>query len=647
MTQTDHDPSAVPAGEAPARGGPVVRIIVGLLCGIGLAMALNQVMNLGAFGFRPISTGYYYWIAAAFFPIAFLMLPARAADRHRLPWYDILLSVLSLAVGIWLALHAEDILLRGWDLQAPTLPTLVAAVLVVLSLEGLRRAGGLSLFLICLFFATYPLYAGNMPGVFFGFQFTPEELVRAHALGSESIIGIPMRVVTELLIGFLLFGVALTQFGGGAFFMNLATALMGRYRGGPAKVAILSSGFFGSLSGSVISNVISTGAMTIPTMKRCGYPARYAGAIEACASTGGALMPPVMGVVAFIMANFLNVAYAEVMLAAAAPAVLFYAALLFQADAYAARAGLATLPKEEVPSVWRILLGGWSFLASFVVLIWLIVAERMEGLAPFVATALVVAVGAATTLLKEGPAAMLRQLGGLFFAGGRNIAQLVVLLAGIGLIIGALSITGVGTAFSRELLQYAGQSIVLLLLLGALTSFILGMGMTASACYIFLAIILGPPLEEAGLNPMASHLFILYWGMLSFITPPVALAAVAAAGIAGSSPVATGVVAVRFGLVLFFLPFLFVLNPALILHGTVGEVVLACGTALASVWLFSAGVERWLYGVGRISWPLAVLALAASVTLLIPEHNTDLIGAALVALLYGAAFLLRRRPASA
>ncbi|MEQ8502145.1 MAG: TRAP transporter fused permease subunit [Sneathiellaceae bacterium] len=641
MTQASHAP------DSPARGGPAVRLIVGLLSGIGLAMALNQVLNLGAFGFRPISTGYYYWIAAAFFPIAFLMLPARAADRHRLPWYDILAAILSLAVGIWLAFHAEEILLRGWDLEAPLLPTLAATALVLLSLEGLRRAGGFSLFLICLFFATYPLYAGEMPGVLFGFQFTPEELVRAHALGSESIIGIPMRVVTELLIGFLLFGVALTRYGGGAFFMNLATALMGRYRGGPAKVAILSSGFFGSLSGSVISNVISTGAMTIPTMKRCGYPARYAAAIESCASTGGALMPPVMGVVAFIMANFLNVAYAEVMLAAAAPAVLFYAALLFQVDAYAARNDLATLPQDEVPSVWRILLGGWSFLVSFVVLIWLIVGERMEGLAPYVATALVVGVGAATTLVREGPWAMLRQLGGLFFEGGRNIAQLVVLLAGIGLIIGALSITGVGTAFSRELLQYAGDSIVLLLLLGALTSFVLGMGITASACYIFLAIILGPPLVEAGLNPMASHLFILYWGMLSFITPPVALAAVAAAGIAGSNPMSTGVMAVRFGLVLFFLPFLFVLNPALILQGSFLDIVLAVGTALASVWLFSVGVERWLYGIGRIGWPLAGLALAASFTLLIPEHNTDLIGAGLVALLYGAAYLMRRRPAPA
>ncbi|CUH80983.1 Tripartite ATP-independent transporter, DctM component [Tropicibacter naphthalenivorans] len=260
------------------------------LSAIGLVIITNQIFNLKLGGFRPISTAYYYIVVGLFLPVAFLSSPAREADETRVRWYDWGLAALAFNVCMFFASNSESILYKGWEFVAPTYVIVQAGLLVALALEAVRRCAGVPLFVICAIFATFPLYTGHLPGFLWGVQLSFSDTVLSHSLGVESIIGIPIRVIADLLIGFIVFGVALTASGGGVFFMDLASALLGHARGGPAKVAILSSGFFGSLSGSVISNVISTGSMTIPTMKKCGYPASYAGAVESCASTGGALM---------------------------------------------------------------------------------------------------------------------------------------------------------------------------------------------------------------------------------------------------------------------------------------------------------------------------------------------------------------------
>ena len=457
----------------------------------------------------------------------------------------------------------------------------------------------------------------------------------------ESIIGVPMRTVATLLVGFLIFGSALVVTGGGEFFMALAIALMGRTRGGPAKVAVLSSGFFGSLSGSVISNVVTTGQITIPTMKRVGYPAHYAGAVEACASTGGALMPPIMGAVAFIMAEFLNVSYATVMIAAIVPALLYYGALLLQADHYAARHGLRGQPAAEIPKLLPVIKQGWHFLFSLGLLTYLLLVMKREALAPYIATAVLIG----TTIVFGSKRFGLTSLRDLAIDTTRNIVNIVAILAGIGFIVGALSYTGVGGAFSRELLHFAGGNIYLLLVLGAFTSFILGMGMTSSACYIFLAVTLGPALIEGGLNPIGAHLFILYWGLISFITPPVALAAIAAASIAKSDPWKTGIWAMRLGLINFVLPFLFVLNPTLILIGEPLHILHDVITACFSIWLLAAGLEGWLYGFGRIGWLSRLMLIGGALGLLTPGLATDLAGLALLAAVYAGNIFRRRQVA--
>ncbi|MGD9805634.1 MAG: TRAP transporter permease, partial [Hyphomicrobiaceae bacterium] len=582
-----------------------IALVLGTL---GIVLTVNQTFNLNFFGGPIIDTAFYYILLGLFMSLAFLAYPSHKGARDKIPAHDWGLFLATLGCCLYLAWNGGRIVAEGWDIVAPETATLIAGIICVLALEALRRAGGPVLFALCAAFAVYPLFSEHMPGFMWGPSMDLQQTVRAHAMGVESIIGVPMRTIASLLIGFLIFGSALVVTGGGEFFMALATALMGRSRGGPAKVAILSSGFFGSLSGSVISNVVTTGQITIPTMKRTGYPSHYAGAVEACASTGGALMPPVMGAVAFIMAEFLNVPYSTVMLAAVVPALLYYGALLLQADHYAAKNGLRGQPADEIPRLGPVLRQGWHFLFSLVLLTYLLLVMKREALAPYIATVVLVA----TTLLFGQKRFGFAGLRDLTIDTTRNIINIVAILGGVGFIVGSLSYTGVGGAFARELLQFAGGNVYLLLVIGAFTSFILGMGMTSSACYIFLAVTLGPALVNGGLNPIASHLFILYWGLISFITPPVALAAIAAAAIARANPWETGIWAMRLGMVNFVVPFLFVLNPTLIMIGSPVDILHDVTTAFIAVWLLAAAAEGWLYGIGAIGWVARTLILVGA-----------------------------------
>ncbi|MFP5406591.1 MAG: TRAP transporter permease, partial [Gammaproteobacteria bacterium] len=306
--------------------------------------------------------------------------------------------------------------------------------------------------MFCAILATFPLYAGHMPGFLWGVQLDLAQTVTEHVYGLESIIGIPMQVVADTLVGFIVFGVILANTGGGNFFMDFASSVLGKTRGGPAKVAILSSGLFGMLSGSPTSNVMTTGTITIPTMKRCGYPASYAGAVEACASTGGSLMPPVMGAAAFIMASFLNVPYADVIVAAFLPAVLYYFALMLQTDCYAARHKLVGLDVTDVPPLSQTLRTGWHYVAALVILTLMLLVWRTEAAAPFWVALLLIGFA---ILNRRRTGFDWRAMCQLTVDVGQGLAQLVCLSAGIGLILGAMSITGVAKSLSRELVQYA------------------------------------------------------------------------------------------------------------------------------------------------------------------------------------------------
>ena len=624
---------------------PVIRYALAALGGTGLAVIVVQTFNLPLFGVFPLlANRYYYVIIGLFLAAAFLITPARRAFPVDPPVgpVDLGLVALSLLSCGYLALQAETIITRGWDVVAPPQAAAVAGVLVLLSLEAVRRAAGILLMVICGVFAAYPLFAESMPAFLWGPSFTLTETAAAHAMGMESIIGIPLRVVADTLVGFIIFGSVLAGMGGGQFFMDLSLALMGRTRGGAAKVAIMSSGLFGSLSGSVISNVLTTGRLTIPSMKRAGYPPAYAAAAEACASTGGTLMPPVMGAVAFIMASFLDVAYTTIMIAALVPALLYYLALLLQVDLYAARTGLSGESRADETAMLGVLAAGWHHLAALGALITLLFTHSPSR-AAYYATALMLLLA----LLRHRRLPKLSGVMDLLQDVTGNIAHLVATLCGIGMVVGALAITGVGGAFSRELIQYGGENVPLLLVLGAITSFVLGMGMTVSACYIFLATLLAPALVELGLDPIGSHLFVLYWGMLSYITPPVALAAITAAQIAGASGMKAGFKAMRLGGTLFVLPFVFVYQPALLLNGTGPEILVTVGTTAAGLALISCAFEAYLYGVGQIGKTLRAVLFVAGGLLLIPDRTAEIAGLGMLAAAVTLLLALGARPTAA
>ena len=553
-----------------------------------------------------VQNHYYYALMGLLLPLCFLIYPSFRSPKSL--WLDGVLSLAACCACVFFFINAETMLDYGWEFSAPAYAVWVSYLLWALIMEGVRRSGGWVLFFLVLVFSLYPIVADMLPGPISGMSSSAAETASYHVMSIESILGLPFRAFAQLVIGFLIFGIALQHTGGGRFFINLAFAMFGHVRGGSAKVAIVSSGLMGSMSGSVITNVLTTGQMTIPAMKKNGMEKEYAAGVEACASTGGVLLPPIMGSTAFVMATFLNVAYTTVALAAAIPAFLYFFGLFIQVDAYAARKGLVGTPRDELPSLAETMKQGWFYIAAFMVLIFLLVYLQREAVAPFYATGMLLVLNQLSPShrwnLKDG--------GAFLVATGKLLMELLTIMAGVGLIVGALSVTGLSGTLVNDLLYLAGDSTLLLLLMGAFTSFFLGIGMTVTAAYVFLAIILAPALIQGGLDPMSVHLFILYWGMLSFITPPVALGAFAAASIAGASALATGFKAMRLGSVIYFIPFFFVLEPALILSGTLWETLFATIKVIVGIILIAGTLQRYVLGVGFLdrAGPLGVVGRA-------------------------------------
>jgi len=594
-------------------------------------LTLDYVLNLGYFRLvTAVESQFLYTVVALMVPLVFIMWPAfSGGDRRRVPWYDVLLFLIALGTCGYFVYSAERILDNGWEYAAPQTATVMSFVLWGLTVEAVRRAGGWPLALIVGVAGCYPMVADIMPGPIQGFPSSPSQTAIYHAMSRESVFGIPLQAFANLVIGFLLFGVALQKTGGGKFFINLAFALLGHVRGGPAKVSIFSSGLMGSMSGSVITNVLTTGVLTIPAMRRVGIGRSYAAGVEACASTGGVLMPPVMGATAFVMASFLNMPYSTIALAAVVPSLLFYLGLFVQIDAYAAKHELKGLPEEELPSLKQTLKEGWYFIFVFVLLIWMLFYLRREAIAPFYATALLLVINQILPYQRWG----WHDVTDFFSSAGKLFAELITILAGVGLLVGALSVTGLSGTIANDLIYIAGGNPLVLLLMGAVTSFILGIGMTVTAAYIFLAVALAPALiQGGGMNPLAVHLFILYWGMLSYITPPVALGAFAAATVAGSKPMETGLNAMRLGSVIYFVPFLFVLNPALILQGGWQEIALVLAQALVGVVLIASAIQGYLVGIGSLStqrflqWPIRLMLIVGGLAFAVPGGGDMPIG---------------------
>ncbi len=574
-----------------------------------ILLAINEIFRLPLFkwvlGNTLLQNQYLYLIVGVMTAMMFIFLPAtKNAPRDRVPLYDIALIVAVLGLTIMFAWLGIVILEDGWEYNAPDYSKWYALVFWFIILEAGRRAGGWAVFFIATLISFFPVYVHLMPEVISGVNQSLFDTAAFHVFSEESLLGIPIRAYALLFFGFMIFGNALVYTGGGRFFLDLAFAVLGHVRGGPAKVAIFSSGLFGSISGGPITNVLTTGALTIPTMTRIGVRPKTAGAIEACASTGGTMMPPIMGATAFVMADFLGMSYISIAAAAVIPSLLYYLGLFVQIDAYSANHGLKGLPREELPKVGQVFKEGWYYLAVFALLIFLLVYMKREAQAPFLAAALLLIINQFNKTHRMSWATFKK----FVYATGGLLAELAGLLAAVGMIVGALQATGMTGTLTNDLVFLAGGSPLMLLIMGAVTSFILGIGMTVTAAYIFLAIILAPALISVGLDPLSVHMFLLYWGMLSFITPPVALAAFAAASISKAGPMETGLEAMRIGTIIYFIPFFFVFNPALLLQGSVAEIAMVFVTALFGITLVAAGLQGWLFGFGSLGRGMIAVA---------------------------------------
>lgn len=572
---------------------PFIRGLVAVLALLALILAMDTLRLFAGQQWLSsligIETQYFYALLALLAPWVFITFPSK-------PWIDWPLALAFVAILLGFFITAEQALDEAWEFAAPPLAVSASLALWLMLLEALRRAAGWPLSLIAGAFSVLPVVTEFMPGPLSGLPSSWAETASYHLLSIESVFGLPFRAFADLVIGFVVFGVVLQHTGGGQFFLNLAFAILGKQRGGPAKVAIVSSGLMGSMSGSVVTNVLTTGQLTIPAMRKSGMAPHVAGGVEACASTGGVLLPPIMGSTAFVMATLLDIAYIDVAAAAALPAFLYFASLYLQIDAYAGREGVVGLAAEDIPSLSKTIAEGWFYLGAFALLIFLLIFLQQESIAPYYATA------ALLVLNQFSPQHRLDVSGAvdLMYSVGKLLIELVVVLAGVGLIVGSLSLTGLSGTLVNDLLSMAGNDIGLLLFMGAVTSFVLGIGMTVTAAYIFLAVVLAPALVSQNLDPLSVHLFILYWAMLSYITPPVALGAYAAASIAEANPLQTGFAAMRLGSVIYIIPFIFVLDVAFILQGPWYASVQVVAEAILGVWLICAGLQGYMAGLGRL-----------------------------------------------
>jgi TRAP transporter 4TM/12TM fusion protein len=597
-------------------------------------------------GFVLYTEQYIAGLLAIAMPLLFLHVPARGGRGGRsgpVPWYDLVAAAVSCTAAIYVLIQfprlSELTAVQPWD------GLLAAAVLVILFLEGLRRTTGLVLSIVTAGFFLLALVGGLLPGELAAKSIPLSRLTYYVIWDSSASLGLPLKIVSTVVVIFSLFGAVLFKVGGSSFFTGISMALMGRSRGGPAKIAIIGSSLFGTISGSAVSNVLTIGVVTIPLMKKVGYRPTFAAAVEACASTGGQLMPPVMGIAAFIMAEFLQVPYASVALAALIPAILFYLALFIQVDLEAARSAMVPMDAAQIPDVRQVLKDGWHFAIPFAVLIYALFWRGYEAETAGL-LAIAVTVVLAIVFRSGGKRVGVKDLYETLRDTGKTVVDLFMIGAAAGIIIGSLNYSGVGFSLTLSLVTLGGGTLIGLLLIAAIASIVLGMGMPTVGVYILLATLIAPALVELNIQPMAAHMFILYYGCLSMITPPVCIAAFAAANLAGSDPMRTGYVSMALGWSVFLVPFMFVFSGTLLLQGGLLPILLDVATAGIAIWIISAGVigysVRHLGIVDRTTYFIAGACLLLPAASFPAAHWINIAGALIAAALAVREWVRRR-----
>ena len=575
--------------------------------------------------------------------LTFLSTPAtKRASRSHLPWYDALLAVLALPSGLYITVRYAYIVFHLGDISIER--TVLGTITILLILEGVRRFAGLVLVGVICCFILYGRYADLFPGSLQGIGTPWKRLVTFLYIDPNSILG-QMTLAAGIALAFIFFGECLTAFGGANHLGNLAITVLGRFRGGSAKASVGMSSLVGMITGGAVNNAIITGQVTIPLMTKAGYNLTYAGAVEAVASSGGAIMPPVMGIIAFMIAENLAMPYADVALAAIVPAVLFYVALFIQVDLDAGKKGFKRVPKDEVSKARAALREGWVILPCLAILIYTLMVVRMDPskagvISGFISIPFLM-------LTKAGRGKYLQHFVDAFANTGKTLLSMSALIAGAGIIVGISAASGLGFNITYALTSISQNNLFLLLILAAIVSVILGMGMPAVPAYALVATLVAPALVKLGILPIAAHLFIFYFATVSNWTPPVALACFACSAITGANPNKIGWIAMRLGILAYIVPFLFVYSPALILRDNSFLIIVASVvTAVIGTVFLGVGLVGYLFQV--VPTARRVLFGIAGFALLFPFKQGIMIGAILnaIGLIMAVALLwweLRRR----
>lgn len=559
---------------------------------------------------------YLYVLIALATAVVFITQPLWPSRPRASLIVDIPLGLVGILASLYVAFDFERLIDQANLYDFHLSGEVLAAIIIIALIEGVRRSAGLALALIILASLALAYFAVYLPDAISGRPFRLDSFLYKMAYLEGNILGAPLVIVGGVVITFVLMGSLLQATGGGQFFSNISAALFGGARGGSAKIAVTASGLFGSISGSAVANVISTGMLTIPMMRKAGYKPETAAGLEAVASTGGQLVPPVMGAAAFLMAATAKVDYSVVVLAAIIPSFLYYLALFLQIDLIAGRDGIKGLPKEERPSATHELRNGWLFILPFIVLIGGLfnLAWRPEYAALMACAVLIVTLYVFG--FKGRRPTMANWIEAIRDTASASVG-IILIAAGAGIVIGALNTSGVLFKVTEAIVDMGGGNLALLLVLAALICIVLGMGMPTVGVYALLSTLVAAPLVELGIDKIAAHLFVLYFGMMSLITPPVAVASFAAASLARTPAMSTALEASKLAWSAYIVPFIFVVNPALIMHGSVIDIVLAVLRATAGVWLVTACVVGYLGH--RLSFARRSFYLLLGIVLLLPK----------------------------
>jgi len=561
--------------------------------------------------------------------LSFIMYPfGKRSSYKSVSPLDWLCIALSAAIPLYVWVDYLGVVERAGNPGVSDL--IVATLLVVLVLEASRRTSGWALTILCCIFIAYGLFGRGLPGMFGHRGYTWMQLSNHFFANTEGIYGTSVSVAASYIFLFILFGAIMGKSGMGAFFNDLAMALAGHSKGGPAKVAVISSGLLGSINGSAVANVVTTGAFTIPLMKRVGYSKDFAGAVEASASVGGQLLPPVMGAAAFIMAEILNTPYSVIIVHAAVPALLYYLGIIIQVHLRAGKLGLVGLPKERLPLIRDVMLERGHLLLPIAILLYLLL---FSGTTVMYSAVITIVATIITANLRKTTRMSFKTICDAFAEGAKQTVSVAVACACVGIIIGVTSKTGFGLTMANAIITLGSHNLIFTLMFTMVTCMILGMGVPSIPAYIITATIAAPALAKLGIPVISAHLFVFYYAMFANLTPPVALAAFAAAGLSGGDPVKTGFSAVKLALAGFIVPYMFVYSPQLLLLDTsLLEGLRVTAGACLGVFLIGMAVEGYLLTNMHIL--LRVVAFAGALCLIDSGIYTDMAGLAIMILIY-------------